>query len=154
MWNTLQLMRDANKRTVWAVPNADHLPPRSFDEPASGHYVPRWGTVALLKLAAQAKHVGLTVTDVTFRDTAQLPLLPEEAEHLSEEMVAALRAEDFDWAQRLLEGDRGPYTVVGVHLLAEDGGRFVVGRFGGVEVSDDEPVSPLVAAAESILNLS
>lgn len=154
-WSTQQLVRDASRQAMWAVPNAEHRPPRTFDDPEHGTFVPRWGTLALLKLAVQGRAVDLTPVRIVLRDVARMPLSPEVDEELNETLVDALRRGDLNRAQAVLQdGERAPYDVVEVHLVAEDGARLVVGRYGGFDITEDEPVDALLDAARSILSIS
>lgn len=153
-WETKQLLRDAARTSFRAVANVDHRPSRAFDDPAEGTFAPRWGTSALLKLAVQAQAVHLVPTGVELRDVGRHPLPPELQEQRSELLVAALLSEDLEGAQRLLQGERGPYEVVTVTLLSDDGAEVAVGRFGRFDASQEEPVEALVHAAESILSIS
>jgi hypothetical protein len=153
-WATKQLIRDAARQSFWAVPNTEHRPARTFDDPQAGQFVPRWGSAALLKLAVQAQAVHLVPVRVDLRDVAKQPLSPEHEQLQSELLVSALRTGDLVAAQAHLHGERGPYAVVSVTLMADDGTEFAVGRYGTFDTSEDEPTDALVHAAESILSIS
>lgn len=153
-WQSWQLVRDANRTCVRHERNDYHLAPRTFDDKQRGVYVPRWGSVALLKLAVQAQAVDLEPVRVSLRDVSMLPLPSETADDANEAIVAALRASDLQAAQGLLDGPGGPYVVLSVELESLDGARVVVERFGGFEATEDEPIPALLRAAESILSIS
>lgn len=158
--HTLQLLRDADRKEFWYVSNDSHLAPRAFDDKAGGkHFAPRWGSLALLQLAVQARAVHLEPRRVELRDVSRLPLAGEIAESANEAIVEALQAGDLDTAQSLLEGPGGPYVVLSVELESEDT-QIVVERFGGFEVTErapvrtDEPLRALVSAASTLLSIS
>jgi hypothetical protein len=153
-WLTQQLVRDAARSRFWAVDNRAHLPSFDFEEPDRDEYVPRWGTVALLRLGSVAREVGLTPMEVVIRDRAKLPLPDDLEEEQSERIVDALRDGDLQRAHDLLEGERGPYMVMSLTLMDAAGVRWRVGRFGGFDVSSDGTADPLLKVADSILSIS
>lgn len=159
--HTLQLLRDADRKEFWYVNNDSHRAPRTFDDMAGGkHFAPRWGSLALLQLAVQARAVHLEPQRVDLRDVSRLPLPSDLADARSEAIVDALKEDDLDAAQALLEGPGGPYVVLAVELESEDGAQIVVERFGGFEVTErqseqtDEPVQALLSAATRLLSIS
>lgn len=159
--HTLQLLRDADRKEFWYVSNESHRAPRTFDDKAGGkHFAPRWGSLALLQLAVQARAVHLEPVRVELRDVSRLRLPDEIADSVNEAIVEALRAGELDTAQSLLEGPGGPYVVLSVELESEDGAQIVVERFGGFEVTErapvqtDEPLRALVSAASKLLSIS
>lgn len=153
-WLTQQLVRDAARSHFRAVDNKGNLPSFDFEEPDRDEYVPRWGTVALLRLGAVAREVGLTPMEVVIRDKAKQPLPDELEEQQSERIVDALRDGDLQRAHDLLEGERGPYVVMSLTLMDVAGARWRVGRFGGFDVSSDGTAEPLVKVADAILSIS
>lgn len=153
-WAAKQLLRDADRRDVWVVPNAEHRASRSFDDPEHGTYVPRWGSLALLRVAVQAQAVGLHAIDVILRDVAGMPLEQVLIETCVEDVLAAVHAGDLDSAQTALLADRGPYTVEAVELRSSEGARVVVSRYGGFDETNEEPERALLAAAKSLLHIS
>ncbi|GAA2895167.1 hypothetical protein [Microbacterium esteraromaticum] len=153
-WQAMQLMRDAERTELWYVSNDSHLAPRAFDDKVHGNFVPRWGSTALLHLAIQARVVHLNPKRVELRDVSLMPLDHEIAERASESIVEALRSDDLDAAEYLLDGPGGPYVVMSVELESEDGARVVVERYGGFEVTEDEPIPALVSAARTLLSIS
>ena len=154
VWQAMQLVRDADRTKLWYVSNDSHLAPRAFDDKVHGRFVPRWGSVALLQLAVQARSVHLEPVRVELRDVALLPLPQEIAEAVNESVVEALQAGNVEEAQDLLEGPGGPYVVMSVELESDDGAQIVVERYGGFEVTEDEPIPALVTAAETLLSIS
>ncbi|MCD2498516.1 hypothetical protein [Microbacterium nymphoidis] len=134
--------------------NDSHLAPRTFDDKAHGNFVPRWGSTALLHLAIQARAVHLDPMRVELRDVALMPMDHEIAEQASERIVEALRSGDLDAAEDLLDGPGGPYVVMSVELESADGARVVVERYGGFEVTEDEPIPAFVSAARTLLSIS
>lgn len=151
---TTQQLVVARDRSIRAVDNTSRRDPTDFDKPDIGNTVPRLGSLSLLRLAAGARAYGYIVIEVGLRDRSmsELPIAAEE--QLSEPLVEALRAGDLSEAQDLLQGERGPLTVVSVHLVGENDEDVRIGRMGTLESSSEDSLNQLIVPAWSALHLT
>jgi hypothetical protein len=148
---SVQIVRDARGRKVWAEDNPNHYDPLVFDNVKSGDFVPRWGSAALIRLGIQAEEMGLTVSNVTLFKSDVNVSPAETDERARDRVVTAIRSGN---AQDALDVESSSYFLRSVNLLASDGTGFRVGGIGAVEVVGEGSVKPLLDVARSIINIT
>jgi len=149
-----QLVVSTSDRSLVSVPNERHEDPTVFEVPGEGRMVPRLGSSSLLRLAAYASQLGYIVVGVEIRDRAFQFLEPDLSESISEALVTVLRDNNLPAARALLNGDRGPYSVVAIDVVDEEDHDIRVARLGEVEADDGAAVTNLVTRAWVELQLT
>ncbi|PPH96039.1 hypothetical protein C5C56_15525 [Rathayibacter sp. AY1D1] len=149
-----QLVINLSDHSISAVDNSFDQNPETFDQPDLGVMVPRFGTQALLLLAAHADEYGYTVLHVGLLDCSMTPLLPDEEEGLEDVLLDALRAGDLAAARNLLFGERGPLTAISLELVSARNEQVHVGWLGDLRLDSDAPVQELLVPAWSGLHLA
>lgn len=150
-----QLVVETGNHSLTAVDNADSKDVDAFENVAAGRYVPRLGSVDLMRLAAGASRFGYYLVGVTIRDRAMHALPDADEERIVEDLVPALREGDFAAAQSLLRGERGPMSVVSVELAGDkDDDDVHVGRMGTFTSTSDSSFEKLMKPAWEKLHLS
>lgn len=149
-----QLVVNLYDRSIRAVDNLSDRDPETFDRPELGVMVPRFGTQALLLLAAHADDYGYTVLHVGLLDRSMTPLLPEEEERIEDVLLDELRSGNLAAAQGLLFGERGPFTAISLELVSARNEQVHVGWLGDLRVDSDAPVRELLVPAWTGLHLA
>lgn len=109
------------------IPNPIAARPSEFED--ADHWVPRLGSKALVDLAVASVDAGARVTRVEMLDRRANPIQSEEAEHVSESLLQAIRSDRPERAHRVL--DENSFSVGGVEI-AINNRRATVARDGVV----------------------
>lgn len=126
-----QLVVEPETHAISAVDNSERRDAADFEDDNHGRYVPRLGSVDLMRLAASASKFGYHLVGVSLRDRAMHPLPQHDEENIVEDLVPTLRAGKLADAQRLLRGGRGPMSIVSVELAGEaNDDDVLIGRMG------------------------
>ena len=150
-----QLVVETVSQSISAVDNAESKDAAAFEDTTTGRYVPRLGSVDLMRLAAGASKFGYRLVGVTLRDRTMHLLPQEDEEHIVEDLVPALREGNFTAAQNLLRGRRGPMSVVSVELAGEkDDDDVLIGHMGTFSSTSPSSFDALIKPAWEKLHLS
>ncbi|MBH0129350.1 hypothetical protein [Salinibacterium sp. NK8237] len=133
MVNQVIVRRRRSEEPVFeAISNEGSAPPLSFENSASGIYVPRLGSDDLIYIAAFAKSVGYLVDEFAVVGRHGAPLEERAAELVSASLIGNL-ASGANYAATIFSREYPGHFVAGLVLTSPDMHSLTVRRLGVIE---------------------
>jgi hypothetical protein len=148
-----QLLVNSAGALLSPTPRSPRDAPGGYEHPERDEFVPKLGSLDLLRLAFFAHSQDIEVLGFDVRDRALEPLPQAVIDDVNDKLAASMRNKDEGSARQALHGPGGPYSIVAIELEGPSFESVWVARLGRVEAPSIAGVTDMLRPVWSALGL-